>query len=137
MAKYDNIKRRLLLPEVGVDDIIFYTASGLIIANGYNRVVIGDRGPYIEFIGNQIYKHNIFIPKNEKWRQLSPNSFYIEYRSKCDSYVKLYFQIKTVSYADYKVGLWYIDPKELTSSKYKNLIGNSKEPNDKNITRFD
>ncbi|MCK5018467.1 MAG: hypothetical protein KAS32_15515 [Candidatus Peribacteraceae bacterium] len=136
MAKYDNIRRKLILPEVGENDIKFYTHSGLLVANGYTRVVIGDRGPYIEFKGSQICQRNIFIPDNEKWRLNSSNSFYIEYRSKCESYVKLYYQVKTVSYADYKVGLWYIDPNVLTSNKYKNLIGNTKDIIDSRITIF-
>lgn len=35
---------------------------------------------------------------------------YVEWRTKDQSTVKLYEQSKTVDYADYKVGLFYISP---------------------------
>jgi hypothetical protein len=39
--------------------------------------------------------------------------FYVEWRTKDQSNVKVYDQKRTVEYADYKVGLFYISPFEL------------------------
>lgn len=61
---------------------------------------------------------NIFIPHNAVWRQTSayPYVFYDEWRSRCPGNVMIYYQRKTVSYADYVVGLWYVSPTDLEGS---------------------
>jgi len=94
-----------------------YSANGLLLLRGYTRVVIGDRGPYIEATLDNINPLNVRIPKNQEWRvkdeEWMDKVFYAEYRSQCDSYVKIYWQMKTVSYADYKIGHFYISPSDL------------------------
>lgn len=94
----------------------FCTNTGLVAAKDYNRVVIGQRGPYIEFSGHQIVRDNFFIPQDQKWR-LDPKwnylVYYIEFRTKDKSYVKLYYQQKEVKYADYVIGKMYISPFDL------------------------
>ena len=116
-----NYKERLFLPlESPNDEIIFYTQSGLEVAKNYIRVVIGGRGPYIEF--QEIIGENIYIPKNQLWRVKNSNCYYIEWRTKDKSFVKLYYQKKVVDYADYQIGLWYISPFDLTSNLYPELI---------------
>lgn len=118
---------RLFLPENPADapeedEVIFYTHSGLEVARWYERVVIGDRGPYIEFHGEMLTKDGIFIPDNQVWRIKNVLCYYVEWRTKDDSNVMIYNQKKTVKYADYKIGLWYISPFDLTSDKYPELI---------------
>jgi hypothetical protein len=110
-----NYTERMILPLVGENNIIFFTKSNLIVARGYNRVVIGDRGPYIEFDSYQIIKnfHKIDNPSHK---------YYEEYRSNCKSNVKIYYQLLPVNYADYKIGKFYISPFDLTSDKYAILI---------------
>lgn len=116
-------KDRLILPENSdKSDIIFLTSCGLKVASGYERVVIGDRGPYIEFCDDMIIKESIHIPIEKKWRLKNDVCFYIEWRTNDDCYVKLYKQKHTVNYADYKIGLWYVSPFDLTSDKYQELI---------------
>lgn len=62
-------RERLILPENPTkDEIVFYTKNGLEVAKGYERIVIGDRGPYIEFFEGMIIKNNIYIPDDQKWR---------------------------------------------------------------------
>lgn len=112
----------LLLPASGFSDIIFYSRDKMEIAKGYIRVVIGKRGPYIEFSSDQIIKENLHIPEDCMWRLKYGYAFYIEYRSNLWSNVKVYFQKKQVTYADYQIGMWYISPYELTSDKYPILI---------------
>lgn len=91
----------------------FRTISGTLIAKGYERVVIGQRGPYIEFVRSSIYENQLYIPKGEQKRIGSPYFFYDEYRSKDDSYTKVYHQKRLVKYADYLVGMYYISPFDL------------------------
>lgn len=87
----------------------FFTQSGLILANDYTRLVKGGRGDYIEFDDDQIVLENIHIPGDQKWRltdKYKNTVFYDEWRSKCPSNVKLYFQRNFVGYADYNPGMW-------------------------------
>ena len=103
---------RLNISIVGNKDLLFYTKSG-ILAKGYNRVVLGERGPYIEFEKNNFIDFSkLVIPESEKYRLKSKVVFYIEYRTELD-YVKVYFQKRVVDYADYKIGKFYISPFDL------------------------
>ena len=90
-----------------------FSNKGTLLTNGYTRVVIGKRGPYVEFEDAQIFKENFEIPKEEEYRLTNKVVFYVEYRSKDGSYVKLYFQKRKVAYADYKIGMYYISPFDL------------------------
>jgi len=88
------------------------TTGNIHVANGFNRIVHGGRGAYVEFNDDQILKDVLYVPKKERWR-LEPGSqaYYDEYRT--SDGVKVYHQKKTVTYADYKVGMWYISPVKL------------------------
>lgn len=105
--------KRLRVPLEGRDKFSLYSKSGTLLAAGYTRIVIGKRGPYVEFQEPQIQLQNFQIPLEEEYRVASGVSYYIEYRSKDPSYVKLYFQKRTVAYADYKIGRYYISPFDL------------------------
>lgn len=108
--------QRMILPLEGFSDILFYTKSNLLVAEGYVRVVIGGRGPYIEFSYDQI-KHDRFHLINDP-----SHKYYTEWRSICQSNVKLYYQLLPVNYADYKIDKCYISPFDLTSDRYPELI---------------
>ena len=79
-------------------------------AKDFNRVVVGDRGSYFEFETEHLIKENVFIPTDAQWR-ITPkywkNVYYYEYRTTVGN-LKLYYQRKTVTYADYIVGKWYV-----------------------------
>lgn len=117
------------LPTNGNPEVKFYSYKELCLASGYERVEYGKRGPYIEFNEDQIILNNFYIPMCEKWRIRSDRAFYIEFRSKCDGYVKLYFQKQTVSYAFYKIGYFYISPTDLKTDVYGNCIKEIEKPN--------
>ncbi len=122
MTDYAN---RLLLPLEGQRDVRFYTGSGTLIATGYERVVIGKRGPYIEFRPEQLNHSVLATPTDQQWRHLpryAGRIYYHELRSQDGAKVKVYVQRKTVDYADYKVGMCYISPFDLTSDRYPELI---------------
>ena len=97
----------------GDPDAIFTSVAGLHLATGYKRIVIGKRGPYVEFEDDNIIKQSYNIPHKETWRLDSSLAFYNEYRSNCGGYVKLYHQKRLVDYADYKIGMYYISPSDL------------------------
>jgi hypothetical protein len=92
---------------------MFQTKSGLSIAKGYRRIVIGRRGPYVEFDHDNINFDKFFIPCSEMWREHSDVAFYNEWRSVDSGYVKLYHQKKLVNYADYLIDKYYISPYDL------------------------
>lgn len=105
-----------------------YTYSGLFLLRGYERIVIGKRGPYVECKSNQIKMNVIEVPENQHWRFYNKNAFYLEYRTNDEAYVKLYKQLKEVDYADYQIGYWYISPFDLWYfKKSKNLFNVDRE----------
>jgi hypothetical protein len=111
-----NYQDRLWISLEGNDHTRFETKSGLHVATGYTRVVIGERGPYVEFLPSHLIWENLHIPDNQKYRLEHPwkdKVFYVEWRTKDQSNVKVYDQKKTVDYADYKVGLFYVSPFDL------------------------
>jgi len=126
----DQYRARLVLPEFPESfedscELKFYTKSGMLIATGYNRIVIGERGPYIEFDHSHIVWINTYIPSNEMYRTSdywSGKVFYKEHRTTDVSYVKIYEQMKPVTYANYKIGKFYIDPFDLNTTKYSPLV---------------
>jgi len=89
-----------------------YDSSGTMIANGYERVVIGDYGPYIEISEKDICGSNIRIKKGQEYRiddpRYSKNVKYWWLTLKNNLDIKIYYQIKEVSYADYKPKYYYI-----------------------------
>jgi hypothetical protein len=110
MSKY---KEMLTIPlESGLNIPLFLTAPNFVISNGYNRVVIGQRGPYVEFNKNQIFCNRLYIPNSQLYRLSDPKVYYIEFRT-TDFDAKVYYQMRSVAYADYKIGCFYISPNDL------------------------
>jgi len=90
-----------------------YTKSGFMVGTGYTRIVYGECGDYIEISPEQIIKENIEVPKDKEWKYGHEKVYYIEYRTKDTFAVKIYYQIKVVDYADYKVGFFYVSPRDV------------------------
>ena len=112
----NDYENRLRIPLEGDDHTRFETAMGLHVATGYTRIVIGGRGPYIEFLPGQVIWENLHVPDGEKYRTKHPwkdRVHYLELRTNDKSRVKVYEQRKRVDYADYRVGLLYISPFDL------------------------
>jgi len=111
-----SYEKRLRIPLSGDDHTRFGTKTGVHVATGYTRVGIGQRGPYIEFLPGHLIWDSLQMPDEEKYRLEHPwkeKVFYVEWRTKDQSNVKVYDQKRTVEYADYKVGLFYISPFDL------------------------
>lgn len=113
-------KKQIKIPDVGNDSTLFLTSTGYRLAQGYNRVVFGGRGAYVEFQPRHIFHSNIHIPETQLFRLSDPRIYYIEFRSCDEDNVKVYYQMRTVAYADYKIGMFYICP-----TKLKLLDGNT------------
>ena len=110
-----DYKKDITISHDGVTSFCLYTITKKKIAIGYNRIVFGQRGPYIEFTKEQVLKESMHIPKNESWKLLKKYADkidYIELRTNKDN-IKVYFQKKLVDYADYKPGFIYISPFDL------------------------
>lgn len=100
--------------QTGHASISLFTNTGkLKISNGYNRIVVGGRGPYVELTDLQIIMDSFHIPKNQLYRLTDKRVYYVEFRSNDLNNIKLYYQLQTVAYADYKIGMFYISPFDL------------------------
>jgi hypothetical protein len=107
---------RLRIPIEGNDHTRFETKTGLHVATGYTRILIGGRGPYIEFLPAQLVWENLHVPDDQSRRKQDPwksRFYYAEWRTKDGSRVKIYEQYRPVDYADYRIGLLYISPFDL------------------------
>jgi hypothetical protein len=119
---------RIKLPSipVGLDGecLRFFTRSDLWIAMGYERVVWGDRGPYVEFATGSILPGVLHVPDSQRWRLTTrnPRIYYQEWRTNDECDVMVYYQLREVGYADYKPGFWYISPVDLKTDGYGELF---------------
>ena len=94
-----------------------YSLDGTLISNGYNRIVIGDYGAFIEFDKFQVIKSNLKVKEGQEYRfnnpKYSENVKYYWLTPKDDSGMKVYLQKKTVTYADYLPEMYYVSPYEI------------------------
>lgn len=116
---------QISLVEFGDNDTLFSTKDGLWLCRGYDRIVFGDHGPYIEFNKRQVMLDNWTCTRIGV-------GYYDQYYPKNETSILLYAQRRDVSnlpnppkgkrsymgnrqegYADYVVGKFYISPYEL------------------------
>jgi len=100
-----DYRKRVLIPHDGHPSMPLCNASGTLVAEGYIRVEFGGRGPYLEFSTDQIRR------KNMHW--IPGHLYFYEYRTNDDANVMVYRQRRTIAYADYRVGMWYVSPFDL------------------------
>lgn len=101
--------------ELNGSDIDIYTKDGDLICSGYARIVIGDYGAFIEISPEQANSEIYDIEEGQEYRVNNPRYMYnVKYNwlTIKGSDLKIYQQKKTVSYADYKPGMYYISPHE-------------------------
>src|SRR5674476_300968 len=82
-----DYQARLRIPVDGDPAMRLFTRSGTLVADGYLRVVIGGRGPYIEF--QPFWQSHMRVPAEELYRFNDPHVYYAEYRSHDKSDVKV------------------------------------------------
>jgi hypothetical protein len=91
------------------------TNSGQVIAIGFNRIVHGGRGAYVEFLDEQMLKDSIELVRGSEWRidtthPAGNKCYFVLYCPKGEK-IRVYHQKRKVDYADYIVGRWYVSPK--------------------------
>lgn len=91
-----------------------YTSSGVQVATGYERIVVGDRGPYVELEMEKLHAERLRA-------DCAPHYYYIEMRTIPDD-IKVYVQVHPVDYADYIVGRAYVSPFSLMTADGTKLI---------------
>ena len=97
-------------------NISIYTSNGCLIASRYDRIVIGDYGAFIEFGRDQADCQFIIAPGQEyriNDKRYSKNVKYIWMTVNDGSNIKVYFQKKRVTYADYLPGKYYVSVHEV------------------------
>ncbi len=90
--------------------IPLYFKDGVPFASGYERVVHGGRGAYVELTKDQILvslKSHFDTPVPDT---ITTAPFYYHWLEPKGRTEKIYWQINTVKYADYKIGYYYISP---------------------------
>ena len=91
--------------------IPLYFLDGVKFSIGYERVVHGGRGAYVELQRGHITHNLVSRFGNEIPEEIDDaESFYYYYLIPEGRSEKVYWQIKTVKYADYKKGYYYISP---------------------------
>ena len=133
IADKEEVESKLGFNEFGDSTTKFYI-NGNLFAEGYQRIVYGDHGPYVEFSEKNIYcklrsRYSWKVPElpDEKTARF----FYFWLCPTFDLNVKVYLQIKPVTflknaparedgkpssfnrtegYADYRRGFYYVSP---------------------------
>lgn len=88
------------------------TKKGVLISRGYEKIVIGDYGAYIQFSQNQAYLENIHIPEKECYKISSSKYRYIKhviYHVIGEPAIDIFQQKELVDFADYIPDKYYID----------------------------
>jgi hypothetical protein len=67
-----NYQDRLRITLEGNDYTRFETNTGLHVVSGYTRIVVGERGPYIEFLPGHLNWDNLHMPDEENYRLKHP-----------------------------------------------------------------
>lgn len=103
------------LNEQGSENAL-YTSNGTLVCSGYDRIVIGDYGAFVEFSPEQAAS-NFSIKKGQEYRvndeRYKNNVKYIWLSIDDGSDVKIYLQKRTVSYADYLPEKYYVSVHEV------------------------
>lgn len=84
-----------------------------LFATDFERVVHGGRGDYVELTRDQIVVDLVSKFDQELPDNVSNETFHYYWLLPVGRTEKVYWQVRTVDYADYKIGYYYISPKLL------------------------
>lgn len=97
-----------------------YLKNGMLFAKSFERVVHGGRGDYVEFSHGQIIPvlyYKFYLDDNDMHIKFDKDNvnmytgyYYHWLMPSFDYETKVYYQMKTVKYADYKIGYFYVSP---------------------------
>lgn len=116
-----RVKYQSALPEwcelSGDSGASLFTLEGTQLCNGYERIVIGDYGAFVEISPEHVLKNNVCCKHGQEYRsadeRYAKNVKYLWLTAVDNSDCKLYLQKKRVVYADYVPGMYYISPYEV------------------------
>ena len=93
------------------------TINGAVISFGYDRIVIGDYGAFIEFSESQANNGAFVVAPGQEYRitdeRYSKNVKYNWLTINDKSNIKIYYQKRMVTYADYQPGRYYVSVHEV------------------------
>lgn len=93
------------------------SAAGTILCYAYRRVVIGDYGAFLECSPEDIILSSLCCKPGQEYRyqdeRYSKSVKYLWLTTKDSSNCKVYLQRKTVEYADYLPGMYYVSVYEV------------------------
>lgn len=119
----DNIPEFL---NIKGDSIKLYNKCGTLICNGYSRIVVGDYGAFVEYSPHQAKIRQYKVKPGEEYRlnssESSRNIKYYWYTTKDSSNIKIYHQQRTVPYANYKPGFFYVSPYEVYTNEHIRML---------------
>ena len=91
-----------------------FTLNGSPICNGYDRIVIGDYGAFIEF---SVSPYSFIVKPGQEYRindeRYSKHVKYHWLTINDGSDIKIYYQKRTVTYADYLPDKYYVSVHEV------------------------
>lgn len=99
-----------------------YFKDETLFSKGYERVVHGGRGDYVELTKAQIQLDLKSHFKQELPAELSDEEFFYYWLEPVSREEKVYWQVRQVDYADYKRNYYYINPKLLLPFGSKELF---------------
>ena len=114
-------KYRQAIPE-GLDEQgnltqVLKSPQGVLLAAGYTRIVIGDYGAYIEVPQVLAFKSSFVIAPGQEYRVNDPKYKdrvkYVWLTTRLND-VKIYRQLRRVTYADYKPEFFYMSVFEVS-----------------------
>jgi len=86
------------------------TPTGTQIAKGAPQLVVGDYGAYLEFTEAQMIRENL----RPKWTETPTRPVkYIWHVPTAGAPIRIYEQKRTVRYAAYVPGRWYVAPQDV------------------------
>ena len=138
-AIYDNriLNKKELLSEIflseeGHSETLFYSKRNVLLCNGYNRIVFGDHGPYLEFELDQVNfdywacdrqgigYFNKFYPRDGSSIMMYAQRMTVKNLPNPPKGKRSFRGNRKEGYADYKVGYYYISPWEKKLKIIKN-----------------
>ena len=98
------------------------TRNGTVLATGVSDrgFVCGDYGIFIEIEDSQINHKALRIQEGQEYRFNEGYTVkYLWYTDRDDENIKMYHQVRGVTYADYKPNKWYVSPYEIVIKKMR------------------
>jgi hypothetical protein len=86
-------------------------AADILVATGSGHVVVGARGPYVEFRRDQMVMGNLTQVVGLCPHHNQRHKYFHEWRALDNTMI--YEQRQTVSYANYRIGYFYAAPSDL------------------------